>query len=126
MSFLVWCIPLVMGWRIMSGRASAVNQKNQRRNRVKSPFVFALAPCIPKSFPGRNWIKNEDAFDTVGLLHFFGLLKTTYIRFCRAYGAKIPIDPTRVLPKHYEGDGGFEGEGEHVGEDGLSKGVLTS
>lgn len=51
-----------------------------------------------KSFPGRNWINNEDVIDCLGLLHFSGLLRPAFAKFLEKSGPTSKSMATSASP----------------------------
>ena len=68
------------------------------RGLLVTSLVAALVPAIPKNFPGRNWINNEDAFECLGLLDAFRLLRPAYERFVQKMGGDIHRGPAELEP----------------------------
>lgn len=82
------------------------NSREDCMKKMCTSFVAALLPARLKSFPGRNWINNEDVIDCLGLLHFFGLLRPAFAMFLAKSGTSLPnpVGGGGSMPAGHAGD----------------------
>ena len=71
---------------------STCQSRKDCMEKFRASFVAAVLPTVPRSFPGRNWINNEDACDCIGLLAGLNILRPAMALFAKSLDVTVPRD----------------------------------